>query len=199
MSSVLLNFGPDQANETAVFCDLIDTFFDCLNIRNTEEWQRKRKPFLKPYYENTDIRFDWLINTFLKYFESWKNDIETREGKFARNALSKMFISWQSFEGIFITCHSIVGVVQFLLNEGMEYVLTNRFCQDPVEEYFGCQRQIGRRSDNPDLQKFGYGTNTIRIQKYVSSPSGNTRGAYDKKRCWENVTNEVVPRRKAKK
>ncbi|KAK3727599.1 hypothetical protein QZH41_005923 [Actinostola sp. cb2023] len=47
----------------------------------------------------------------------------------------------------------------------MEFVLTERFCQDPVEEYFGKQRKIGRRSDNPDIHRFGYNNNTIRIQR----------------------------------
>ena len=50
----------------------------------------------------------------------------------------------------------------------MEFVLTERFCQDPVEEYFGNQRGLGRRSDNPDLKTFGYNDNTIRIQRVVT-------------------------------
>ena len=38
--------------------------------------------------------------------------------------------------------HSVIEVCKFLLQEGMEYVLTERFCQDIVEEYFGCQRKL---------------------------------------------------------
>ena len=93
-----------------------------------------------------------------------------------------MFIPLQSYEGILISANSLIECVQFLLNEGMEYVLTERFCQDPVEEYFGNQRKLGRRSDNPDLHQALYNDNTIRIQKEVSITSGNTRGRYDKKR-----------------
>ena len=29
----------------------------------------------------------------------------------------------------------MIEICKFLLQEGMEYVLTERFCQDPVEEY----------------------------------------------------------------
>ena len=45
----------------------------------------------------------------------------------------------------------LLFILKFLLGEGMEYVLTERFCQDTLEEYFGNQRKLGRRSDNPDV------------------------------------------------
>ena len=80
----------------------------------------------------------------------------------------------------------------------MEFVLTERFCQDPVEEYFGNQRKLGRRRDNPDIHQFGNNANTIRIQRTVSCQSGNTRGRKDKK-VWEQVTEAKLPCRKRKK
>ena len=51
------------------------------------------------------------------------------------------------------------------MSEGVEFVLTERFCQDEIEEYFGSQRQLGRRSNNPDLQIFGYNDNTFVYKK----------------------------------
>ena len=57
--------------------------------------------------------------------------------------------------------------VSFLLSEGMEFILTERFCQDPLEEYFGNQRKIGGRSEKPDIFQIGYNDNTIRIQGNV--------------------------------
>ena len=83
----------------------------------------------------------------------WKLSIENRGNNFSLNAQSKMFISWQTFEGFKITTNAIAEVTTFL-SEGVEFVLTERFCQDEIEEYFGSQRQLGRRSDNPDLQMF---------------------------------------------
>ena len=44
---------------------------------------------------------------------------------------------------------------------------------DPVEEYFGGQQKLGRRSDNPDIKTFGYNSNTLRMQRTVSCQSGN--------------------------
>ena len=51
--------------------------------------------------------------------------------------------------------------MSFLLSEGMEFTLTERFCQDPLEEYFGNQNKIGGRSENPDVFQFGYNDNAM--------------------------------------
>ena len=104
-----------------------------------------------------------------------------------------MFISRQTHEGIQITAHSLIEATKFLLSEGVEFVLSERFCQDPVEEFFGNQRKLGRRSDNPDVYKFGYNNNTIRIQRSISCQSGNTRGRKDKSKAWYNITDEPLP------
>ena len=58
----------------------------------------------------------------------------------------------------------------------VSYVLTERFCQDPLENYFGKQRSSGVRKDNPTLYDFGYNDNTIRNQKvFKPITTGNVR------------------------
>lgn len=141
------------------------------------------------------FRFQWLMN-FIDYLRRWKESTDDRPGNFTQNAKSRMFISWQTYEGFKMTSFSAIEATKFLLEEGMEYVLTKRFCQDPVEEYFGSQRKLGRRTDNPDIRAFGYNNNTIRIQKSVSCQSGNTGGRRDKCRPWDQVTHDPVPSRK---
>ena len=140
-------------------------------------------------------RFQFLMD-FLEYLRSWKESIENRPGNFSQNARARMFLSWQTYEGFQLTVQSTIESTKFLLQEGMEYVLTERFCQDPAEEFFGKQRQLGRRSDNPDISQFGYNSNTIRIERSISRQSGNTRGRKDKKRAWVQVTDEKLPCRK---
>lgn len=71
-----------------------------------------------------------------------------------------------------------------------------RFCQDLVEEYFGSQRKLGRRNDNPDIRTFDYNDNAIHIQQTISSQSGNTRGRKDKHKSWTEVTDYPLPSRK---
>ena len=58
----------------------------------------KQKPFLKAYTSVDDVRFAWL-DQFLDYFEQWKESID-EQGNFTQNDKSKMFISWQSYEGL---------------------------------------------------------------------------------------------------
>ena len=55
VGNVLNHFGPEAAG-TAEFCLRIDTFFDCLNVRNTKEHELKKKRNLRP----DDLRFEWL-------------------------------------------------------------------------------------------------------------------------------------------
>lgn len=62
-------------------------------------------------------------------------------------------------------------------------VLTERFCQDDVEKYFGYQRTQGRRSDNPTTAEFGY--NDLRIATLRDSEptaEGNVAGRHAGKR-----------------
>ena len=133
---------------------------------------------------------------FLEYLRSWKESTDTRPGNYTQNARNQMFISWQAYEGFKITVHSVIEVTKFLLQEGVEFVLTERFCQDTLEEFFGNQRKLGRRSDNPDIRAFGYNSNTIRIQRSVSCQSGNTKGRKDKRKACEQVTHDKLPCRK---
>jgi len=85
---------------------------------------------------------------FLDYLRTWKENVDNRPGNFTQNARNRMLLSWQTYEGFQISVHSAVEVARFLLQQGFEFVLTERFSQDPVEEYFGGQRKLGRRSDN---------------------------------------------------
>ena len=55
--SVLKSFGPPEAAATAKFCEMVEGFFDCLNVRSTKEYQRKLKPLLAPYTSDQDDRY----------------------------------------------------------------------------------------------------------------------------------------------
>ena len=105
----------------------MDHFFDALNVGNTSERDRKRKVFLKPYRNIDDQRFDWLQNVFLKYLSDWRESIEEQPGQFTLNAKDLMFISWQPYEGIQISVHSVIEATKYLLAQDMEFLLTEHF------------------------------------------------------------------------
>ena len=165
VSKVLVAYGPPKAAETAHFCSLMIYFFDIMNIRNTQSHEFERKPMLAPFTSVNDPRFSWHRNVFLKYFQDWLNSVEQRQVNFTKDARQKMFISSQTYEELKITVNSIIEATQFLLQHQVKYVMTERFCQDPLENYFGRQISLGSRKDNPSMADFGYTDNAIRNQK----------------------------------
>jgi len=74
---------------------------------------------------------------------------------------------------------AFVEMARFLLKlPGVKYLLSERFCQDPLEEFFSQQRVQGRRNDNPIASKFKKTTVSIRIQSSTATNPlhGNCRG-----------------------
>ena len=101
--------------------------------------------------------------------------------------------------GFKISVHSHIEAIKFLLAQGFQYVLTERFMQDVVEDYFGHQRAKGGRSDNLTAQQFGYNDLTIAAQRDIAPVvRGNVGGRYTKEK-WYTVSDEPVHKRKKQK
>ena len=198
VSCILREYYPAGTFGTSELCHYANKFFDCLNSRNQFEFVKKRNESCAPYRITDDARLNWLKNDFLSYLQNWKRSIATRPGDFTDTERDKMFLSHQTYKGVVITVNSTVEVIRYLLNAGMPYVLTERFNQDLVEEYFGRQRSLGRRNDNPTVQQFGYQANTIRLQRSVHQvEGGNTSGRHCKKhKSWSGVDNQPLQKRK---
>ena len=80
----------------------------------------------------------------------------------------------------------------------MKFLLSERFCQDPLEAFFGQQRSKGGRNDNPTVKQFCDNTVSLRVQGSVAlNPlRGNCR-----KRPMEReiiVDDTPLPKRKNK-
>ena len=82
-----------------------------------------------------------------------------------------MFISWQSYESLQITVLSFNKVWKFLLQQGIPYILSEKFCHDDLENYLGKQRAAGRRSENPTVHDSGYNGNLFKNQ-FLIRPIG---------------------------
>lgn len=196
VSVILKSYYSDETHETANLCDLMNTFFDCLNSRCQNEGVFKRNENLKPYYSVDDKRFIWLKDVFLKYFDTWFHTIKNIAG-LSDDEKNKMFIPLQTYNGLKITTLSLIEVSKFLLSKGMPFVMSSRFNQDCVEELFGRHRSLGRRNDNPSLQQIGYQSNTLRLQRSVVPATGNTKGAHRQKRqfSWKIVDETPLKKR----
>ena len=90
-----------------------------MNVRGFTEHEVKQKSFLAPFTS----------------FIDWKQSIAERSGNFTQNTRAKMFISWQTFEGICITIYLIVVVLEQLLSKGAKCLFSERFCRDPLEVF----------------------------------------------------------------
>lgn len=195
------HYSTGEASETAKLCKMMNDFFDCMNVRSTSEHLRKCNSLLAPYRSTDDNRFDWLQNTFLKYLKDWRASTQVRQGNFSADDRGRMFMSIQTFNGLKMTVTSVISLTKFLLGEGFEFVLTERFCQDDLEEYFGYQRAQGRRSDNPSAAELGY--NDLRIatlRDVAPAAGGNVSGRHSGKRSkWFNVSEEPLPKKKTSK
>ena len=63
----------DEASEASKLCEMMNKFFDCLNVRSLTEHKTRNKPDVKPYVN--DERLDWLqTDFFLSYLSTWKNN-----------------------------------------------------------------------------------------------------------------------------
>ena len=151
---------------------MMDKFFDCLNVRNTEEHKINLKSFLRPYRNVNDVRFAWL-DEFLQHLENWKTSTPERVGNFSQRDREAMFLPWQTYEALRMTILSLKGVVPYLLTKGLKYVLSEKFCQDDIESYFGRQRAIGWRKDKPNVKNTGYTDNTVKSQLSVQPVARN--------------------------
>ena len=197
VGNILKEYGPEEASATSQYCLLIDKFFDITNIRSIHESKYSLKSYRAPFKHVNDERFTWLKDEFLVYFEQWLLSIKTRPGNFSQKERNNMFISQQSYEGILITVNSLIEVIQFLLNNNVPYVLTERFSQDPLENYFGYQRSSCSRRDNPTIHDFGYNDNAIRNQKVFLPIAGSNSTSNEKPDVLINC--DPVPCRKKKK
>ena len=64
-AKLLQTFGTTATSQTTKYCQMLDQFFDCVNIISLEKHQKKTKPFLKPCINEKDERFSWMMNQFL--------------------------------------------------------------------------------------------------------------------------------------
>ena len=154
-------------------------FYDCSNVKSLTDNVRKKNAFIKPYESAEDERLTWLKDVFLKYLESWKQSTLEREGEYTPDERQKMSLSVQTYEGLKIAVYSHIDAIRFLLSKGFKFVLSERFMQDVLDDYFGHQRDKGRRSDIAPAMR------------------GNVCGQYGKIK-WHRVSEEPVKKRQKK-
>ena len=94
---------------------------------------------------------------------------------------------------------SFVEVTRYLLSQpGVKFILSERFCQDPLECFFGRQRSCGGRNDNPTVQQFLKSTVSLRVQGSLALK--HLRGNCRKRPLDDDmvIDNSSLPKRRRK-
>ena len=154
IGSVLQKPGYEECQETARLCLEINYFFDYLNTRSYDEAHEKRNANLAPYTDKDDP-----LDDFLAYLSDWKECVRTRPGNFTQAQRAKMFLTHQTYKGLVMIVRSFKEVCRYLFDNGVKSILSNHFCQDPLEAHFGRHCGLGRRSENTNIFSFGFQEN----------------------------------------
>ena len=76
--------------------------------------------------------------------------------------------------------------------EGGLFLLSERFSQDPLENYFGKQRARGGRNENPTVRQCLDNTTALRVQGFIALDP--VRGNCSRKRWKEIDEAEAIER-----
>ena len=87
---------------------------------------------------------------------------------------------------------------QLLSEDGVDYVLSDKFNQDPLEEHFGRQRAHGGSNENPSLKEcMDNERKLVAKSEMIRVMEGNTRGRQEEQTIDIN-DDRLLPKRKKK-
>lgn len=92
-----------------------------------------------------------------------------------------------------------MDLVRYLFTiPGVTSFLSEKLSQDPLEKFFGCQRQRGGTSENPNVQQFCKNSQALRVVNSVCGhvPRGNCRG-HKESINWEQENRPLAKRHKS--
>ena len=80
------------------------------------------------------------------------------------------------------SAHSFIELVEYVFKiPDVKVFFSRRVCQDPLEKFFGCQRQRGATNENPSVHQFIHNTQALRVVNSFCRDitKGNCRGNKD--------------------
>ena len=114
----------NAVNSNAEFINILNRWFDIMNVKNLYEGQHTRNSDLLAFTDVNDSRLTWLEKDFPQYFDAWKSAAEARTGKHSQKERMQMQLSYQTINGLKLTSLSAAAIVRKLLNSGAPFVLT---------------------------------------------------------------------------
>uniref|UniRef100_A0A1X7TM73 Transposable element P transposase-like RNase H C-terminal domain-containing protein n=1 Tax=Amphimedon queenslandica TaxID=400682 RepID=A0A1X7TM73_AMPQE len=139
-----------------------------------------------------------MQSVFLLWLKSWEEQVQTRIDLKASER-KKLLLSDETLLGVRMSAYSLIDLVKFLFTiPSVNSFLSERLSQDPLENYFGQQRQRGV-NENPTCDEFLKNNQALRVVSSikVKLTNGNTRGSIlDEDRLTSVFTTPSPKRRK---
>ena len=90
-----------------------------------------------------------------------------------------------------------MALVRYLFTlDDVHSFLSQRICQDPLENFFGRQRQRGGNHDNPSVKEFMHNTQALRVAKTFKIHKGNCRkGTEEDEEMSVKENSQPIPKR----
>ena len=147
-----------------------------------------------------------FMKDLLSYLDHWRSSVKKRIGPFSTTERKQMLLSDITQNGMRMTSmliklllciihmqnivSSFLELIPVLFKiPGVTCFLTEKLSQDPIEKFFGCQRQMGKTNDNPKIHEFMSNTQSLRVidSINVQQITGNCRGTKRKHYDLESV------------
>ena len=139
---------PYEAMATADFCAHMNNIFDILNSST----QFSVAPHKRALRHDTDMAY---INQSIAWLKSFR--IINKEGTCV-NA------KFRCVDGLVLALNCLKGLMFYLHNmHGLDYLLTRRLCQDPLENYFSLIRQKSGFNQNPSCLAFKHSYKSTQV------------------------------------
>lgn len=103
--------------------------------------------------------------------------------------------SLQFVFSVLFTVHSFTEITKLLLAmDGVNFFLSDKLNQDPVEEFFSKQRSAGGHHDNPSAEQFGH-----HLMKNIAAGShaaASRRANVRREQPSKDISDEPLPKKK---
>ena len=100
---------------------------------------------------------------------------------------------------IFLTANAFIELTEYLFTvPGVKSFLSERISQDPLEKYFGRQRQRGKVNENPTVSQVLKNAQALRVINSIDidTGAGNTRGTNSKRPLLGKENSQPLPKRR---
>jgi hypothetical protein len=166
LTYVSLNALPAAAAGTAELISNFDKIFDCLNSSSKND----------PKCHRQAISEKSIHHQFLKDMLQFIKSIKVVNRNTQEDVTNKL----KCLKGLCLTINSVLSLwSQLKEEESLDFLLTRRLNQDPLENFFGTVRQQGGNSDNPTPLQFTRAFQKLFYDHYQILPSGNCSEDFD--------------------